>query len=99
MALVQPADRVRWVVETARAVLDGRMSAAEGAVAVRLQRDQAVELLRQDRDAVTRRESEAVAGTLRQLAEQVSDRASGLPDPSDHLAIAAVLGELAQALR
>lgn len=99
MVRMQPADRVRWVVETAKAVLEDRVSAAEGAVAVGLQRDQAVQLLRQDRDRVTRRESEAVATTLRQLAEQISDRASGLPDPSDHLAIAAALGELAQALR
>lgn len=90
---------MRWVTETARAVVDGRMSAAEGAVAVRLQRDQTVELLRHDRDRVSRRESEAVATTLRLLAEQVSDQASGLADPGNHLAIAAALGELAQALR
>jgi hypothetical protein len=99
MGAVQPAERVRWVVETARAVLDGRVTASEGAVAVRLQRDQTVELLRHDRDRVSRRESEAVATTLRLLAEQVSDQASGLSDPSDHLAIAAALGELAQVLR
>ena len=96
---MQPAQRVRWVVETARAVLDGRVTAAEGAVAIRLQRDQTVELLRQDRDGVTRHECDEVATTLRRLAEQVSDSASGLSDPSDHLAIAAALGELAQALR
>ena len=99
MVTVQPAQRVRWVVETAKAVLDGRMSAAEAAVVVRLQRDQTVARLRQDRGEVTRHECEEVATTLRRLAEQVSDSASGLPDSSDHLAVAAVLGELAQVLR
>jgi hypothetical protein len=48
---------------------------------------------------VTQIEADTVALTLRRLAEQVSDRASGLPDPEHHLAIARTLGELAQALR
>jgi len=95
---VDPAARVAWVVETAKAVMDGRISPAEGAVAVQAQQEQLAGLLRQDRDSVTRRESAAVATRLRLLAEQVSDRASALPDNEGHLAIARVLGELARSL-
>ncbi|MCU0267447.1 MAG: hypothetical protein MUF83_02255 [Acidimicrobiales bacterium] len=96
---MNPADRVTFVVETARAVLDERISPEEGAAAVQLQAEQITGLLRTDRDSVTRSECESVATNLRLLAEQVNDRASGLEDPSAHLAIAAAIGAMAQALR
>jgi hypothetical protein len=86
------------VVETVRAVIDGRLAPAEGAVAVTAQQDQLIGLLRHDRDSVTRSESAAVASRLRLLAEQVSDSASADPDNDAHLRIARVLGELARAL-
>ena len=96
---MHPAERVRFVVETARAVLAGRLPADEGAAAVTLQAEQIAPLLRSDRDGVTRSEAESVATQLRLLAEQVSDRAAGLADPGTHLAIARAIGELAQTLR
>jgi hypothetical protein len=96
---MEPAARVRWVVETARGVLDGRLSADQAASSVQMQRDQLVGLLRNDRLNVTQRECDSVATTLRLLAEQVSDQASSLGDNEDHLAIAEALGSLAQALR
>ena len=96
---MEPAARVRWVVETARGVLDGRLAADQAASSVQLQRDQLVGLLRADRLTVTQRECDTVATTLRMLAEQVSDQASSVSDNDDHLAIAEALGELAQALR
>lgn len=96
---MNPAERVRFVVETARAVLDDRLDPAEGAAAVEVQAEQITPLLRSDRDSVARFESESVATNLRLLAEQVNDRASGLQDPSAHLAMAKAIGEMAQALR
>jgi hypothetical protein len=96
---VEPAERVRWVLETATAVLGGRVSAAEGAAALRLQQDQLVTLLRRDRDGVTRRESEAVAVRLRLLAEQLNDSAPARSDPEGYLALAEALGEMAAVLR
>jgi hypothetical protein len=96
---VEPGARVAWVVETAKAVLDGRLSAAEGAAAVQAQQEQLSGLLRHDRDSVTRRESEDVAVRLRMLAEQVSDTAASDPNNEDHLRIARVLAELARSLR
>jgi hypothetical protein len=90
---------VAWVIETAKAVMEGRLTAAEGAQSVRAQQAQLIGLLRQDRDGVTRRECEAVATRLRLLAEQVSDLASSSPDNEAHHEIARVLGELARALR
>ena len=96
---MQPDERVRWAVETAKAVLQGRMAAGEGAQAVRLQTAQTATLLRRDRDAVTRREAEAVATTLRLLAEQVADSAEDSDDSADRLELASALGQLAQALR
>jgi hypothetical protein len=85
--------------ETARAVLDGRLDPADGARALQVQQDQITDRLRSDRIDVTQIEADTVALTLRRLAEQVSDRASGLSDPEHHLTIARTLGELAQALR
>jgi hypothetical protein len=96
---MNPAERVRFVVETARAVLDERLPVDEGAAAIALQAEQITPLLRGDRDSVTRSECESVATQLRLLAEQVNDRASGLSDPSAHVAMAQAIGEMAQALR
>lgn len=96
---MNPAERVKFVVETAKAVLDERLPAAEGAAAVELQADQITSLLRGDRDSVTRSECETVATNLRMLAEQINDRASGLADPAAHVAMARAIGEMAQALR
>jgi hypothetical protein len=96
---MHPADRVRFVVETARAVLDERLSAEDGVAAVVLQADQITPLLRADRDSVTRSEAETVATQLRLLAEQVNDKASGFQDPEAHVAMAKAIGEMAQALR
>lgn len=97
--MVEPAARVAWVVETAKAVIDGRLSPADGAAAVQAQQAQMTGLLRQDRDSVTRHESDAVATRLRLLAEQVSDAGSDDPDNDAHHEIARVLGELARCLR
>ena len=94
-----PEARVAWVIETTKAVIAGRLDAAEGAVAIRAQQAQLAALLRHDRDGVTRRESDAVATRLRLLAEQVTDAASNSPDNEPHREIARVLGELARSLR
>jgi hypothetical protein len=96
---VNPGERVTFVVETAKAVLEDRLSAEQGAAAVQLQAQQLTPLLRGDRDSVTRSEAESVATKLRLLAEQVNDRASGLADPADYEAMARAIGEMAQALR
>jgi hypothetical protein len=96
---MEPGERVRWVLETATAVLGGRVSAADGAQAVRLQQNQLVTLLRRDRDAVTRRESEAVATRLRLLAEQLVDSSDARDDPEAYRELAEALGEMAAVLR
>lgn len=96
---MHPSERVRFAVETARAVLDGRLDPASAATALDLQCEQLIPQLRSDRDAVTRSECESVATTLRLLGEQVNDHGSGLADPSTHAAIARSLGLLAQSLR
>jgi hypothetical protein len=96
---VNPGDRVKFVVETAKAVLEERLPIEQGAAAVQLQAEQLTPLLRGDRDSVTRSECESVATTLRLLAEQVNDRASGLADPEDYESMARSIGEMAQALR
>lgn len=96
---MEPASRVAWVVETAKAVIEGRLDPAQGAASIKAQQVQLVGLLRSDRDSVTRRESEAVANRLRLLAEQVSDSASDRPNNTDHHDISRVLGELARSLR
>jgi hypothetical protein len=90
------------VVETARAVLEGRLDAAEAAQALCLQAEQLTPLLRGDRIDVTQAEANDVATRLRLLAEQVSDKAQQVPDPDTAeatLAIASAIGELSQALR
>jgi hypothetical protein len=96
---MNPEERVRFSVETARAVLDGRLDPVEAATAVALQAEQITPFLRTDRDSVTRSEAQSVATTLRLLAEQVNDQASGLAAPDAHLAIARALGQMGQALR
>ena len=96
---MNPADRVRFVTETARAVLAGRLEPAEGAAAVELQSEQLLPLLRSDRNDVTRAECESVAGQLRLLAEQITDRADDDPDGEACGSIARAIGTLAQALR
>ena len=96
---VHPAERIRFVTETARAVLGERLDAAQGAAAVRLQAEQLTPLLRSDRNEVTRAEAESVATQLRLLAEQVNDQASGRADNDAYLAMAAAIGTLGQALR
>ncbi|QGG94767.1 hypothetical protein [Actinomarinicola tropica] len=96
---MHPSERVRFAVETARAVLEDRLDPGDAAAAMALQLDQVVPQLRSDRDSVTRSESESVATTLRLLGEQVNDHGSGLPDPSAHAEIARILGRMAQSLR
>jgi hypothetical protein len=96
---VHPDQRLRIVTETARAVLDGRLDAATGAVTLALQQGQIADRLRSDRIDITQAEADAVALTLRRLAEQVSDRAFGPDEVDHHATIARILGELAQSLR
>jgi len=96
---MHPAERVRFAIETAKAVLEDRLAPDEAAAAVVLQAKQVAPLLRSDRDSVTRSESESVATQLRMLAEQITDRASGLAETSDYTTMAKALGEMAQALR
>ena len=96
---MHPQERVRFAVETARAVLEDRLDAAEAEAAMELQMEQLLPQLRSDRDAVTRSECESVATTLRLLGEQVNDHAAGLADHSAHTSIASMLGRMAQALR
>lgn len=79
--------------------MQGRLSAEDGAAAVQAQQDQLIKLLRQDRDSVTRHESDAVATRLALLAEQVGDSASANPDNAAHHVIARVLSELSRCLR
>jgi hypothetical protein len=96
---VDPGERVRWACESARAVLDGRLAAADAARALAIQHDQLADLLRGDRLGVTARQSAAVATRLRLLAEQVSDAAGTDDDPESHQTLARALGQLADVLR
>jgi hypothetical protein len=96
---MHPSERVRIVTETARAVLEDRLDASTGAQTLALQQEQIGPRLRTDRIDVTQAEADTVALTLRRLAEQVSDRATALPDPESNLEMARILGELAQTLR
>ena len=97
--VVHPSERVRIVTETARAVLEARLDAATGAQTLALQQEQISARLRSDRIDVTQAEADAVALTLRRLAEQVSDLASATPDTDPSVEMARILGELAQTLR
>jgi hypothetical protein len=99
---MHPEERVKMVIETARAVLDERLAPDEAATAICLQAEQITPLLRGDRLDVTQAEASDVATRLRMLAEQVNDRAAGLPDPETHaahLTIAETIGEMSQSLR
>jgi hypothetical protein len=96
---LHPGERVRIVTETARAVLEDRLDAATGALTLGLQQQQISPRLRHDRIDVTQAEADAVALTLRRLAEQVTDRVAALADPESSGEMARILGELAQTLR
>jgi hypothetical protein len=96
---VHPRDRVRIVVATAHAVIEGRLDPASSAATLRLQQSQIASKLRVDRIDVTQSEASDVATSLRRLAEQVSE-CEAPPDGSDDLVESArILGELAQILR
>lgn len=96
---MHPSERVRIVTETARAVLEDRLDATAGAQTLALQQEQIGPRLRSDRIDVTQAEADAVALTLRRLAEQVSDLASERSDTEPNVEMARILGELAQTLR
>ena len=96
---MHPAERDRIEVETARAVLDGRLDAAAGAQTLALQEEQIAPHLRSDRLDVTQSESDTVALTLRRLGEQISDLPPTEHDPEATVAMARILGSLAQTLR
>jgi hypothetical protein len=96
---VHPNERVRIVTETARAVLEDRLEPAVGAQTLALQQEQIGSRLRIDRIDVTQAEADAVALTLRRLAEQVTDHPSAQTDPESNVEMARILGEIAQTLR
>jgi hypothetical protein len=96
---MHPAERVRIVTETARAVLESRLDAATGAQTLALQQTQIGSRLRSDRIDVTQAEADTVALTLRRLAEQVSDLPPTTVDAEASVEMARILGELAQTLR
>jgi len=96
---MHPRERVRIVTETARAVLEDRLDPARGVQTLTLQQEQIGNRLRSDRIDVTQAEADAVALTLRRLAEQVSDHASVQSDPEPSVEMARILGEIAQTLR
>lgn len=96
---MHPRERLRIVTETARAVLDHRLDAEIGAQTLGIQQRQIGDRLRSDRIDVTQAEADAVALTLRRLAEQVSDQAKTAEDAHHRSEVARILGELAQTLR
>lgn len=96
---VHPETRLKFVLETARAVLDDRLDPVQAANAVVLQAMQVTPHLREDRSSLTQSECDSIATRLRMLGEQVNDKGSGLADPSAYVAIAESLGVMAQALR
>ena len=96
---MHPKERVRIVTETARAVLEDRLDPMQGAQTLALQQEQIGNRLRNDRIDVTQAEADAVALTLRRLAEQVSDHATTERDPAAGVEMARILGEIAQTLR
>lgn len=96
---VHPAERTRIVVETARAVLDGRLDAVQGATTLAIQEQQIASHLRSDRIDVTQAEADAAALTLRRLGEQISDLPPTEHDPEALVEMARILGSLAQTLR
>ena len=97
--MAHPSERVAWMIETAKAVIDGRVDVGAAAESAQVQVDQLAELLRGDRNSVPQRESDAVATRLRLYAEQISDLAVESGRPDEHQALAEALGRLAQVLR
>lgn len=96
---MNPAERVRIVVETAKAVMEDRLDATTGAQTLTLQEEQIAPHLRSDRIDVTQAEAETVALTLRRLGEQISDLRSPHHDDEAIMEMARILGVLAQTLR
>jgi hypothetical protein len=96
---VHPTERTRIVVETARAVLDGRLDPAEGVQTLAIQEQQIAPHLRSDRIDVTQSEADAAALTLRRLGEQISDLPADGDDQEARVEMARILGSLAQTLR
>lgn len=96
---MDPRDRVRIVVGTAKAVLDGRLDAATAVATLRLQQEQIAPHLRGDRLDVTAGQANEVATTLRLIAEQVSELPGAAGEHDDLVEAARILGELAQILR
>jgi hypothetical protein len=96
---MHPSERVRIVVETARAILDGRLAPDDALAALRLQEEQVAPHLRSDRLDVTQSEADSVALTLRRLGEQVGDLGPADHDPEATAEVARILGQLAQTLR
>jgi hypothetical protein len=99
LPVTHPSERVGWLIETARAVLDGRVTSGDGARAASMQVEQLADLLRVDRSSVTQRECDDVATRLRRYAEQLTDSADGADDAANRLELARALGTLGQALR
>lgn len=95
---MNPAERVRIVTQTARAVLRNELEPEVGAQVLALQREQIGDLLRSDRNDVTRSEAETVALTLRRLGEQISDAGRGT-DGTNFQDMAEHLGAMSQMLR
>lgn len=96
---MHPRDRVRIVIATAHAVIEGRLEPESGVATLQLQQSQIASHLRGDRIDVTQREADDVALSLRRLAEQVSECDPPPDGPDDLVAMARILGELAQTLR
>lgn len=96
---MHPSERTRILVETARAVLDGRLDAVQGATTLAIQEQQIAPHLRSDRIDVTQSEADAAALTLRRLGEQISDLPAVDHDPEALVEMARILGSLAQTLR
>ena len=96
---MHPGERVRIVVETARAVLDGRLDAEAGVQTLLIQEEQIGPYLRSDRIDVTQSEADSVALTLRRLGEQIADQRDADRSPESSLELARILGSLAQTLR
>jgi hypothetical protein len=96
---VHPTERTRIVVETARAVLDGRLDAVQGVQTLAIQEQQIAPHLRSDRIDVTQSEADAAALTLRHLGEQISDLPTIDHDQESLVEMARILGSLAQTLR
>ena len=95
---MHPTERTRIVVETARAVLDGRLGRRPGRATLAIQEQQIAPHLRSDRIDVTQSEADAAALTLRRWASR--SRTSRPSTTTESLVeMARILGSLAQTLR